>query len=733
MNLFERISSSPLIRQWDGPITRETKLNDSPLGLSKLPEKLQPDSSTTAVCGYCSTGCSVQIHHKNGEAINASGDGSYPVNTGMCCPKGWEILAPLKSSDRATQPLLRNASGIMEAVSWDTALQTFCQRFKQVQAQHGAASVAFISTGQIPMEEMAFLGSLAKFGMGVMHGDGNTRQCMASAAVAYKQAFGYDAPPFTYADFEESDTLVFIGANPCIAHPILWGRVLKNTHRPNIIVLDPRRTETAVAATHHYALKPKSDLVLFYGLVQQFIQRGWIQEKYIANFTEGYDEYKQNVASFSLELVAQETGLSIAALEELLSLLHAGKRVSFWWTMGVNQSHQGVRTIQAIIALALLTGNIGRPGTGANSITGQVNAMGSRIFSNTTGLLGGRDFTNLDHRQHVANCLNIPVESIPQQNSLPYNKILDAIDEGKIKGLWVIATNPGHSWINRHHYDSLIKKLDFLVVQDMYYSTETVSQAHLLLPAAGWGEKDGVVINSERRLGLFKKIHKAPGQALSDFSIFRLIADSWGCGEMFKDWTSPEQVFQILKKLSKGMPCDFSGIKDYEHIDREGGIQWPYTEGQVLKKQRRLFEDGLFYTPSKKAKFIFETPRPLPEAPDKSYPLILNTGRGSSAQWHTQTRTGKSEVLRKLYPHNIYVEIHPETARHYGIKSGDKIRVFSRRGELQADAKLVSSVAPDQIFIPMHYEATNLLTFPSFDPYSFQPSYKTCAVQIGKV
>ena len=732
MKLIEKLSQYPLIRQWKGPITKETQLMSSRFGISKLPERLQPDKVTGVVCGYCSTGCSINLHLQKGEALNASGNQNYPVNTGMCCPKGWEVLAPLKASDRAIQPLLKNSSGQWENISWDNALKTFCERFKKIQAEHGPASVAFLSTGQIPMEEMALLGSVAKFGMGVIHGDGNTRQCMASAAVAYKQSFGFDAPPFTYADFEESDTLVFIGANPCIAHPILWGRVLKNKHQPKIIVIDPRRTETAAASTHHYALDSKSDLVLFYGLANQLIQRGWINQDYIDKYTEGYDHFKLHVQQYDSGTVSKETGLSKEALEELVSLIHAGERVSFWWTMGVNQSHQGVRTIQAIIALALMTGNMGRPGTGANSITGQANAMGSRLFSNTTGLLGGREFTNTQHRQEVAEILNIPLEVIPQENSLPYHKILEAIDTGKIKGLWVIATNPGHSWINRHHFDQLIKKLDFLVVQDMYHNTETARHAHLVLPAACWGEKEGIVINSERRLGLFKKVHKAPGEALSDFNIFRLVADYWGCGDMFRNWSSPEMAFQIIKKLSKGRPCDMTGIEDYRHIDREGGIQWPLAKNQKLVTERRLFEDGQYFTPSKKAQFIFESSHPLPEGPDADFPLILNTGRGSSAQWHTQTRTGKSEVLKKLSPPTIYVELHPGTAKLYHINIGDKVKVSSRRGTLIADAKIVSSLPPNQIFIPMHYEATNLLTFPAFDPYSAQPSYKTCAVKISK-
>jgi len=672
------------------------------------------------------------VHLKDGQAINVSPDYSYPVNLGMACPKGWEVLAPLDASDRALTPKLKE-NGQLKNCDWDTALKEFVFRVRSIIDQHGPSSFAFLSTGQIPTEEMAFLGSLAKFGMGLVHGDGNTRQCMASAAVAYKQSFGFDAPPFTYADFEESDTLVFIGANPCIAHPIMWRRVLRNLNQPKIIVLDPRKTETAMAATHHYALAPKSDLILFYTLAKIMIDRGWVDRDYIEASTEDFEGYAAHVSTYDLKSCSESTALSLEQIMELAELIHSGKRVSFWWTMGVNQSHQGVRTIQAIINLALMTKNIGRRGTGANSITGQVNAMGSRIFSNTTSLLGGRDFLNSEHRKEVSELLSIPEDCIPSENSLPYHKIIDEVEAGSIKGLWIIATNPGHSWIDRARLERLVQKLDFLVVQDMYDNTETACMADLIFPAAGWGEKEGTVINSERRLGLFKKIKQAPGQALSDFNIFKLIANYWGCEDMFKDWQSPEQVFYILKKLSKGRPCDFSGIEDYLEIDREGGVQWPFPEGAKHVRERRLFEDGRFFTESGKAKMLYEASIPALELPDQNYPLVLLTGRGSSAQWHTNTRTGKSEVLKKLYPQEIYIEIHPKQASKLAVKSGDRVMVHSKRGSIDATARVMATVQENQVFIPMHYQTTNLITFASFDLYSSQPSYKASAVRLEKI
>jgi len=514
----------------------------------------------------------------------------------------------------------------------------------------------------------------------------------------------------------------------------MWQRVCRNTRRPEIIVIDPRKTETAMAATQHLAIQPKSDLTLFYGLAHILILEGWIDEPFVAEHTSGFDEFRKHVEAFTPERVAEATGIGVEQLFYVARTIHKAERTSFWWTMGVNQSYEGVRTAQAIINLALMTGNIGRPGTGANSITGQCNAMGSRLFSNTTNLLGGHEFTNPEHRQKVAGILGIDEKLIPDQNSWAYDQIIEGILRREIKGLWVISTNPAHSWINQNTCREILDRLDFLVVQDMYHTTETAQLADLVLPAAGWGEKDGTFINSERRFGLVKKVARAPGQALADFSIFRLVAEYWGCGELFSQWKAPEDVFASLKELSRGQPCDVTGISDYRMIDERGGIQWPYpAEGGDDAPQRRLFADGRFYHADGRAKFIFEEPRPMPEPPTARYPYLLLTGRGTASQWHTQTRTAKSAVLRRLYPEEPYVEIHPDDARRERIRPNQQVVVASQRGQLTARALVTPTVQRRQLFMSMHYEVTNQLTLSHFDPYSRQPSYKNCAVRITPV
>ena len=722
-----------MLRQRDGYLTRDLLRTPGGFGLGQVPARLKPDATADIVCGYCSTGCSLTVHLKDGEAVGLTPALGYPVNRGVACPKGWEALTVLAAPDRATTPLRRDAAGVQRPVSWDAALRTMVERFKAIQAQHGPEAVAFLSTGQMPTEEMALLGALAKFGMGMVHGDGNTRQCMATSVVAYKQAFGFDAPPYTYRDFEQSDVILLVGANLCIAHPIMWERVLRNPHHPAIVVIDPRVTETAMQASQHLALRPKSDQALFYGLAHLFIERGWIDRGYIEAHTRGFEEYSAAVAPFTIQRTSADTGLPPADIERLAATIHAGQRVSFWWTMGVNQSYQGVRTAQSIINLALITGNIGRPGTGANSITGQCNAMGSRLFSNTTSLLGGRDFENPAHRETVARTLGLDPDVVPGRNSWAYNRIIEGILREQIKGLWVVATNTAHSWINQSQARDILGRLDCLVVQDMYASTETAQMADLVLPAAAWGEKDGTFINSERRIGTIRKVARPPGQALPDFAIFKLVAEYWGCGGMFRAWESPAAAFQILKRLSAGQPCDITGIAGYDALEAQGGIQWPCAAGDAApapRSERRLFEDGRYYHPDGRARLFFESPRPLPEPTTDRFPLILLTGRGSAAQWHTQTRTSKSAVLRKLYPARAYAEVNPADAKARGIGTNDTVHVESRRGRIAVTAFVTRSVQPGHLFIPMHYEATNRLTDAVFDPYSKQPSYKACAVEL---
>jgi assimilatory nitrate reductase catalytic subunit len=452
-------------------------------------------------------------------------------------------------------------------------MNEFVTRMKDIQARHGQHGIAYLSTGQICTEEMAFAGRSSSSAWAGCTPTPTRARCMATAHVAYKQSFGFDAPPYTYADFEESDVLVFVGANPCIAHPIMRQRVLRNPapardHRAGPAPYrDGDECDAAPAARTevgpHLALRPSPRA--------HRARRG--EREFVDAHTNGFDAFAQFIAEFTPERACAAAKLARADFDRCVELIANGKRVSFWWTMGVNQGHESTRTAQAIINLALMTGNIGRPGTGANSITGQCNAMGSRLFANATSLLGGRDFRKTGNRETVAQRLGVPVQTIPAENcvGLRPDRGRHRIrrDQGAVdhRDQFVAFVDPPR------RFNELIKKLDFLVVQDLYHTTDTAQRAHLILPAAGWGEKEGTLINSERRLGLVKKVLRAPGEALSDFAIFQLIAAAWGCGEMFREWRSPEAAFQILKRLSAGQPCDITGIRDYRQLNLEGGIR----------------------------------------------------------------------------------------------------------------------------------------------------------------
>jgi len=722
-----------LVRSFDGPATRHLSQSGTVQGLGLVPGRLAPEGLLRTVCGYCSTGCGLLVHLQDGKAVNLSPDPDHPVNLGTACPKGWEALAPLASFDRGRSPLLRDpASGRMMRVSWERAMEVFVEKLGESLSRHGSDGAAFLSTGQIPTEEMLFLGALWKFGIGATAADSNTRQCMATAHTAYKESFGFDAPPFSYADFEESDNLIFVGANPAIAHPILWERVLKNRRNPTIVVLDPRRTETAQAATRHVALAPKSDLVLLYGLANEILRRGWMDRDFVAAHTEGFDSFAAFLEEFTTPRALGESGITEEEFSFLADLFEPGKRVGIWWTMGVNQSHQAVRTAQAIVNLCLMTGNIGKPGTGPNSITGQMNAMGSRLFSCTSSLPGGRNWTDPDHRREVAEWFGIPAEKIPDTSGPAYDQILSNARWGLMGFLWVVATNPAHSWIGQEDFDAAAKKT-FLVVQDLYPDTETAVMADLYLPSGGWGEKDGSMINSERRLGRMRRAATPPGLALSDLDIFRLVAGAWGVEGRIGSWKTAEDLFQAMRDLSKGRPCDISGVVDLAALESQGGVQWPCPEGAYPPgKERRLFEDGRFFTKSMRAKFVFDPVRPSPITLDANYPLRLLTGRGSSSQWHTLTRTSRSAILRSLAPTDPLVEMHPADATARGLVPGEWVRIRSCRGRARARVVIASTMRQGEIFVPMHAPDANRLTEPVFDPHSRQPSYKDGAVQVER-
>ena len=625
----------------------------------------------------------------------------------------------------------------MESISWEDSFEIFARKMKEIQQKYGKESVAFISTGQMTTEEMALLGHVGRNFMKIP-GDGNTRLCMATSVVAHKQSFGFDAPPYTLNDGELSDTLIFIGANPVIAHPVFWGRVRKNKDA-KIVVIDPRKSETAENANIWIDLKPKSDLILLYTLANILIENDWIDKEYIEKNTENFEAFKEHVSKYTLDKVYEATGIEQERVLELVDIIHEGKRVSFWWTMGVNQSYEGVRTAQAIINLALMTGNMGRPGTGANSLTGQCNAMGSRAFSNTAGLFGGGDFDNPTRRQAVANALEVDESVLATKPTIPYNVIIEKIIAGEIKGLWVLCTNPRHSWANNEEFEKAAKNLDFLVVQDIYNDTDTAKLADLFLPSVPGIKKEGVLINTERRLSKVNPVIEKEENELSDYEIIYNIGKKLGMGSLLNNWKTPKDAFEVLKKCSKGMPCDITGVT-YEMLEGENkqgskGVQWPFREGETLvENERRLYEDGKYYTSTKKAKFNFEDVAINPLQTTDEYPYIFNTGRGTVGQWHTGIRSREIPASEQIYSKNAYILMNTQLAEELKIIENEKVKIESINGVCKEfDVKITDNVKKNQVYAPMHYIETNALTASVYDPYSKEPSYKTVPVKISKI
>ncbi|HFE9684667.1 nitrate reductase [Clostridium perfringens] len=685
-----------------------------------------------STCNYCALACNLDFYTEDGKIKRVVPTPHYPVNKGFSCIKGLNLDKQCTKFNGSKKPLLKMKDGERKAIEWKEAFEIFASKMTAIQEKYGKESVAYISTGQLPTEEMALLGHVGRSYMGI-NGDGNTRLCMASAVVAYKQSFGFDAPPYTLKDLELSDTIFFIGANPVIAHPIAWGRVRKNKDA-KIITIDPRKSETAMNSDMWIDIKTKGDLALFYTLANVLIEKGWIDEDYINNYTEGFEDFKEHVKKYTLEDVEERTGISKMRVLELAKIIHEGKRVSFWWTMGVNQSYEAVRTAQAIINLALITGNMGREGTGANSLTGQCNAMGSRMFSNTTALYGGGEYNNKERRKVVADILGMDENMLPTKPTLDYEQIIKGINKGEIKGLWVVCTNPRHSFSNNEEFKKAMKNLDFFVVQDIYEDTDSSKECDLYLPSVPAIKKEGFLINTERRLSALVPVLEKEEDELSDYEILLGIGEALGMGSLLDKWRTPEDAFKLLRECSKGMPCDITGVT-YERLRDSKGIQWPCREGEELESdERRLFEDGKYYTPSGKAKFIFEDVTENPNATNEEFPFNLNTGRGTVGQWHTHTRTREIQAVTNIVSQKAYVDINRKDAEKLDIKENDEVLIHSSNGHTSKFiARLTDNLKEKTLYAPIHYIETNLLTPSVFDPYSKEPSYKTVQVNIEKV
>ena len=688
-----------------------------------------PDKWVATTCGYCSVGCGIEIGVKDGRAIASRPLASHPVNRGKLCPKGLSEHYILDAENRAKYPLLRK-NGELVRVSWDEALIVMVERFRDIQVKHGPQSLGVLSTGQLVTEEFYALGKLVQLGFGTNNYDGNTTLCMASAVSGYKGSFGSDGPPGSYEDLEKADVILLIGANIADNHPILC-QYLDGNPRKTLIVADPRVSKTAMMADLHLPLKPRSDLALANGIAHILIRHGLIDRDYIANHTAGFDELVRFLEAYPPERVAQITGLS----EELLyktAFLYGRSRAGFiGWTMGVNHSTLGTATVNALCNLALLTGNIGRAGAAPFSITGQCNAMGTREAGFTSGMPGYRKFDDAGDRRELADLWSIDETRLPAKRGLAYPDIVEAALAKKIRGLWIIATNPLVSFPNQDVLRQALSNLEFLVVQDGYHPTPTTELAHLVLPAAIWGEKEGTYTNSERRVSKVNRAVAPPGEARADFDIFLDVAEKLGCREeLYPGWRSAEDAFNEWRRVSRGRLCDYSGIS-YERLAEQGAVQWPLREGE--ESSARLYSDGAFQTADGRAKLVGAHWEPFPEQPNREFPLILNTGR-TVEHWHTRTKTREAPILEHLSP-RAWLEMNPRDAKQLGLRSHERVEVVSQRGRVSGvELRLTEITAPGQVFMPFHFFETNVneVTQSAFDPISREPNYKQCAVRVER-
>ena len=689
-----------------------------------------------STCNFCAIDCNLDFYVEDGKIVRTVPTKGYPVNDGFSCIKGLSLSKQQTTVKPGALPKIRQEDGSMKEVGWDEAFSHVAGKIKELQEKYGRESVAGISTGQLTLEEFAIFGHVMRNYLQT-NVDGNTRLCMASAAVAHKGTFGYDAPGYTLQDLELSDTLIFIGSNPVVAHPIIWGRVRENKvpgHK--IIVIDPRRSETAMNADYHYEIRPRSDLALMYTLANILIEKDWIDHEFIEAHTNKFDEFAQFLKAFPISRGAQATGISEDRIMELATMIHTGKAVSFWWTMGVNQGYEAVTTARAIMNLALMTGNIGKPGTGGNSITGQCNAMGSRLFSNTTCLFGGGDFTDEAESRRLADIIGIDPDLMAKKPTIPYNKIVEGINAGEIKGLWILCTNPRHSWTNNETFAEATKKLELFVVQDIYDNIESAEDATVYFPVVPGIKKAGTYINLERRMSAMRPVLPRGENEISDYECILGVAKALGMGSAIERWETPEQCFNMLRDISRGRPCDFSGVK-WDELENSKGRQWPYPEGREAEfadDQRRLYSDGIFFTPNGKANFLFEELLDNPYVQTEEFPLIYNTGRGTVGQWHTQSRTKEVKFVEDVSLKKAYLYMNTKMAEENDVHEMDQVRVYSVNGQNAVfHVKVTDNVPYDQLYAPIHYIECNKLTPSSYDKYSREPNYKGATCRFEKV
>ena len=699
------------------------------------------------VCPYCGVGCGMVLHVDQGRVVRVSGDKDHPANFGSLCTKGSTVHQTIRSVDRLAHAQRRprgGAAGTFERVPLDVALRETADGLRRVVDRHGPDAVAFYISGQLSTETQYVANKLAKGFLRTNNIDSNSRLCMASASSGYKLSLGADGPPGHYEDFEHADGFLVIGANMAECHPILHQRMRRRLQSAGarLVVVDPRRTATAADATLYLPLRPGTDLALLNGWLHLFIKMGRVNETFVRRYTDGWDGLGEVIDAYPPARVAEITGLPVDDIIAGAKILADCPRWMSFWTMGLNQSARGTWNVNAICNLHLATGQIGQPGSGPFSLTGQPNAMGGREVGYMSGGLPGLRSVHLPQDRAETEALwGIPAGSIQPRPGPPAIDLFHAMERGEIKALWIIGSNPVATMPNRDRVRRGLERAEFVVVQDAYHPTETSRFAHVLLPGAVWAEADGTMSNSSRMVTLTPRAVAPPVDAQPDWSLVCEVARRLGFGAAFP-YQNAEEIFAELRgSFNDRNDYDVRGIS-HARLAREGALTWPLAAagGAGEVKRRYVTPDGAmrFPTESGRARFWARPYLPNAEMPDDDYPFVLLTGRVAH-QWHTRTKTGKVPSLNKLNP-GPFLEIHPEDAAHLGVGEGEWLRIASRRGELRLPARLTPGMQPGCCWAPMHWNdlfapgvAVNEVTSEIACPESHQPELKYCPVHLEVV
>lgn len=674
-----------------------------------------------------------------GPVLRVRGVSNAPANLGNLCAKGAQLGPTIDTPDRLKHPLLRlNRSDRLHDVGWDSAVAHVAERLRSIVQAHGPESVAFYGSGQLDSETSYLVAKLFKGNLGSNNTDSNSRLCMAAAVAGYRSSLGSDGPPCCYDDIELADVILVIGSNMAEAHPVTFDRIRASKKaRPDqrLVVIDPRRTPTAEAAEVYLPVAPGGDIALLNALGRMLLLMGAADCEFVECHTNGFEEYRRYLLAQDFNELCTASGVPEAQLYQLARLLGGARAFLSFYCMGLNQSTVGMWKNNSLINLHLLTGQIGKPGAGPFSLTGQPNAMGGR----ETGLLshqlpGYRTVESAEDRQQVEHHWGLPVGSISGRVGLTAVEMFRALEQGRLKAIWIAGTNPAVSLPDLHQVRRALARAELVIVQDAYHPTETTRYADVVLPAAQWGEKEWTSTNSERTVSYSPRLWTPPGQALPDWEILARVARGMGFGGFA--YSCAAEVWDEFITLTRGRPCDMGGATS-SRLRSVTSLQWPCPAADHPGTKRRYL-DRRFATPDGRANFLPRDHREPRELPDHEFPFVLTTGR-LYAHWHTLTRTAKSQKLVRREP-GPFVEVNPTDAEKLGVREADLVQVSSRRGTVQLPARLRPGLPPGMVFVPFHWgdlfaegNAANYLTISAIGRVAKQPELKFCAVNLERV